>query len=368
MNLDWIRTMSKDSPPQITVDQHQVFQGYYRRYAATGKDNDLIFLNKKGERLKRHQSAASLTTEEFLYEVEGMKPNEIENWFSKLEGIWGKAMGRANKRDPLTIDEVRRLTQFAFYTAARTKEAIERMAKVYEIERQTDSATGRNAYLRELSTLTDAAIRDWETNLCSYAIITPRVEEPFYLSSDRPIIFGDLKGRPMLSERALYYSIGSIVFPLSSERLFVAYIGDFPHEIVEKHNQIQIWLSKEVLVANKPQLARAQFELSSFARPWVSAKIIQASYRFVPDSDGEKLARTALIGSSTSEHYISPKGTVVHLWPDESESTAQCCYELALSLNQGVSQARHSYGLKGSSRIFFKVVRYRANKEADPLD
>ena len=64
---------------QITENQHQVFRGYYKKYSSTRNDNDLVFFDKSGKLLNMN-NAKLLTVESFLYELDDLEPNALENY------------------------------------------------------------------------------------------------------------------------------------------------------------------------------------------------------------------------------------------------------------------------------------------------
>ena len=151
-----------------------------------------------------------------------------------------------------------------------------------------------------------------------FYILTPlRDEKPdFLITSDRPVIFGDDKGKPMPATIAPFYNPRSVVFPLSSDRLFVAHSGEFPTEIVENHNSIQMWLAQKVIVANSNEAERAKTVIDQ--GPWTpTIDEVNISRILVEDNLKGEIHPGLLISAGwVQEYYIADDGSLVRLWSD----------------------------------------------------
>lgn len=247
-----------------TVRQHQLPRGYFRSYSQINKDYELVFFDKSG-RNKYIQSASSQTIRDNLYEVEGRKVNELENWFSDLEAKWSKVL-RDSKTSTFDTRNFNKLLDFALYTALRREDSINIYSRIYESEGSTN---GRYEYLdsKNLEKMVERIKDNFPPKYTQYGVISTGIDEnSFYVGSDNPIIFGDCQGYPIESYMVGLSCIRSVTFPISSTRLFVATrTGDkLPGYIINNHNQLQILLANEIVFTDKSRQNLLEFEFSAF--------------------------------------------------------------------------------------------------------
>lgn len=297
--------------------QHQIAQSYFKSYSETFNLKDLVYLDKRTGRDSGVQSASEIMANHHFYEVSDLPINTIENAFSDLESSWARSLRFTKKNDLLADRDFYQLMTLAFSFGARTEDAIDRMAKILQAaDLGYPEGSYRESSLKLIPTLVKEAARwsseqgDWTAGIWSLP-----EENRFYLTSDRPIIFGDISGMPMRASMALHYGPSSVVFPLTAEKLFVAYLGNrFPDEIVKNHNRIQLWLAKDYVMANRSQEDYAQFYWSSFIQDW---RITQrksdyfglhwdAPY-YIQNGEGNAVRVLVVrVAGEESEYYFSP--------------------------------------------------------------
>lgn len=305
----------------IKGNNHQVFRAYYKRYSAKRNDNDLVFLSEFGEKLPI-DNAKHLTVERYLYEIDALQVNALENYLSTLESDWARRMysvgtDRFEKR---FFDS---FLDFAFYTALRTTEAISRMRRVYEIESKLNIRDGRQSYLYEIPKFAQQAKRNFiDSGNLKFRIITQLSDghEMFLLTSDRPVIFGDEVGKPIPAELAPFHDVRSVVFPFSSNMLFVAYSGRFPSEIVDNHNRIQAWSSKGILVANSEHEELAK-EVISNQDPWCPPiERANISGMAITNNLTEETFIRITAAAGWEQEYYMVENSLIRLWSSHADT------------------------------------------------